>query len=131
MGIEKMEHVGIRVSDIKRSIAFYESVFGLTLQATWGEHEGGPKLAFLGFPSRPEQKNVELIATSESDSAETGRVDHLAFTVTALDAEVERIRSLHVRFIDQAPVLLPELGRVIFFYGPDGEHLELFERISS
>lgn len=128
VSIHKVEHVGIRVSDMQRSIAFYQSVFGLTLQSTWGEYRGGPRLAFLGFDGRPERENVELIATDASDIAETGRVDHLAFTVTDLDSEVERIRALRVRFIDEAPATLAGLGRVIFFFGPDGEHLELFER---
>lgn len=128
MSIHKVEHVGIRVSDIQKSIAFYQEVFGLTLQNTWGDHKDGPRLAFLGFEGRPERENVELIATDESAIAETGRVDHLAFTVTDLDAEVERIRALRVRFISDAPVALAGLGRVIFFHGPDGEHLELFER---
>jgi lactoylglutathione lyase len=128
MSIHKVEHTGIRVSDMQKSIAFYQSVFGLMLQSTWGEHNGGPRLAFLGFEGRPERENVELIATDARDIAETGRVDHLAFTVTDLDAEVARIRALNVRFIDEAPTALADLGRVIFFYGPDGEHLELFER---
>jgi catechol 2,3-dioxygenase-like lactoylglutathione lyase family enzyme len=57
-------------------------------------------------------------------------VDHVALEVTHLDALLVHLRQCGVRLIDPAPVPVPGLGaRILFCLGPDGERLELLERV--
>ena len=128
MAIEKMEHVGIIVRDVAKSAAFYRDALGMELQFEYRGESGRPNLAFLGFAKRDNRQIIELIAGDPESLAEAGRVNHLAFTVADVDAETAKLRALGVRFMKPEPTHLPGLGRFIFFYGPDGEHLELMQR---
>jgi lactoylglutathione lyase len=57
-----------------------------------------------------------------------GIVNHLTFRVTDVAGVLERLRRPGVELIHQQPLTLDKLGsRIAFFWGPDGEKLELFE----
>lgn len=124
MAIKKMEHVGILAKDIDVSTRFYCDVLGLEVRNTV-EARPGFKLVFLGYPDT-EETLIELVPNTDK-SAETGIVNHLAFTVTNISAEVSRLRSIGVQFMSDSPQSLPDGTQYIFFYGPNAEHLELFE----
>ncbi|WP_127579512.1 VOC family protein [Paenibacillus koleovorans] len=126
MAIRKIEHVGIMVSSMERSLAFYQEVIGLELQGKLLHTNGVIELAFLGVPGTTETV-VELIAGYTGELSEEGRVHHIAFTVDDLDAETERVAALGVRFLEKASTTLPNGARYRFFYGPDGERIELFQ----
>lgn len=126
MAVRKIEHVGIMVTNMERSIAFYRDVLGLEPLGTLDHGNGTIKLAFLGSPGAKETQ-VELIQGYEGRLAEEGKVHHIAFTVDDLAAEIERIGALGVTFIDPDVTTLPNGARYRFFYGPDGEWLELFQ----
>lgn len=53
MAVTKMEHVGIKVDILERSLQFYQEVIGLTLQGILGQPGDEVRLAFLSFPDRP------------------------------------------------------------------------------
>ncbi len=126
MTIRKIEHVGIMVRDIERSVAFYTEVVGLKHLRTMLHTNGVIKLAFLAYPDASETV-IELIEGYRSDLPAEGKVHHIAFTVDDLDADLDRIRRLDVKLRDEAITTLPDGSRYFFFYGPDGELLELFE----
>lgn len=126
MAVRKIEHVGIMVTNMERSIAFYRDVLGLELLGTLDHGNGAIKLAFLGSPGAKETQ-VELVEGYDGRLAEEGKVHHIAFTVDNLDAEIARITELNVTFIDPDITTLPNGARYRFFYGPDGEWLELFQ----
>jgi lactoylglutathione lyase len=126
MAVKKFEHVGIMVKSIEDSVAFYQNVLGLELKGTLQHIVPQIQLAFLGFPG-DSNTVVELIQGYNDSLPEEGKVHHLAFTVDDIEAEVERLRELNVKFIDDSITTLPNGMRYIFFYGPDGEHLELFQ----
>ncbi|WP_010273545.1 VOC family protein [Paenibacillus senegalensis] len=126
MALKKIEHVGIMVADLQKSIDFYVKVIGLKLKDTLGHTNGVIKLAFLGFDEAGETE-VELIEGYNSSLPVEGKVHHLAFTVTDIEAELERIKGLDVKMIDEELVTLPNGSRYFFFHGPDGEWIEFFE----
>lgn len=118
----KFEHIGVRVADGDRSIAFYTEVLGMTLleRRKFGEVE----LIFLELAGQ----QIELIAGDHEALDGRNPIDHFAFTVRDLDAakaEVERLAPW-VDFTEDLP--LWDGLRCTFFKGPDGEKLELFER---
>jgi lactoylglutathione lyase len=126
MAIKKIEHVGVMTRDIAASIAFYRDVIGMELKGTLDHTNGEIKLAFLGFPGADETE-LELIQGYNGELPTEGKVHHIAFTVDTLEPEVERLKSLGVKTIDEEITTLPNGSRYYFFQGPDGEWIELFE----
>jgi lactoylglutathione lyase len=125
--ISKLEHIGIVVKDMDRSIRFYTEVLGLQLKGR-DRLGDGVELGFLAHPGS-DTVLLELIGRWRDDLPARGNVDHVAFTVTDIDAEVKRLKSLGVEMIDAAPKELAICGgvKIAFFYGPDGERLEFFQ----
>jgi lactoylglutathione lyase len=126
MAVRKIEHVGIIVSSLERSIAFYENVVGLTYLETLLHTNGVIRLAFLAFPNSRDTE-IELIEGYDGDITREGRVHHVAFTVDDLDEEYARVHALHVEGLDESITTLPNGSRYFFFSGPDGEALEFFQ----
>lgn len=126
MAIKKIEHVGIQVRDLESSIEFYTKVIGMELKGTLDHTNGVIRLAFLGFKNHNETE-LELIEGYNPDLPTEGKVHHIALTVDELEPEVERLRGLNVSFIDEEITTLPNGSRYMFFRGPDGEWIELFE----
>jgi lactoylglutathione lyase len=126
MAIKKLEHVGVMVNNFEKSIGFYQNILGFELFETF-EHDGtNIKLAFLG-DKKINQIYVELIFGKENEYPNEGKVNHIAFTVDNIEEEMERLKSHNVVFKSENPTVLQNGGKFIFFQGPDGESLELFQ----
>ncbi|TJY40957.1 VOC family protein [Cohnella pontilimi] len=126
MAVRKIEHVGVMVSSLERSIPFYENVIGLKHLETTTHTNGVIRLAFLAFPGSPDTE-VELIEGYTGSLSDEGRVHHIAFNVDDIEAELARIRSLDVSGLDEEITTLPNGSRYFFFRGPDGESVEFFQ----
>lgn len=119
-------HVGLNVTDVPRSIAFYQAVLGLDVL---GEStEDGRRYAFLG-------RNGDLVLTLWQQSVDGFATDrsglhHLAFNVPTLedvDAAVEHLKALNVPLIyDEVLAHMPGMSSGgIFFTDPDGIRIEI------
>jgi lactoylglutathione lyase len=126
VAITKLEHVGVMVADLERSLAFYTDILGLKHLRTMLHTNGIIRLGFLAYP-HSEDVLLELIEGYNSSLPAEGKVHHLAFTVDDIELERNRIKSLHVQLRDTEITVLPDGSRYFFFYGPDGELLELFQ----
>ena len=126
MGVRKIEHVGIMVSSLERSIPFYVDVVGLTHLDTIVHTNGVIRLAFLAFPGSRDTE-IELIEGYTGSLSAEGQVHHAAFAVDDIEAEFARARTLGVDGLDEAITTLPNGSRYFFFRGPDGEFLEMFQ----
>ncbi|MGI9145076.1 MAG: VOC family protein [Chloroflexota bacterium] len=116
-----LHHVGVYVSSLERSIAFYRDVFGL--QVAERLDFDAEQIAFLSVGSA----RLELIQANPAQRS-GGVVDHLALEITNLDSFVESLHERGVRMLDEAPISLPALGaRILFCLGPDAERIELLE----
>jgi lactoylglutathione lyase len=114
------------VSDLDNSIRFYVEVIGLTFKETILHTNGVIQLAFLGFGHKGETE-VELIHGYNDALPQEGKVHHLAFTASNIEAEFDRIKQLAVGGIDGEITTLPNGSRYFFFHGPDGERIEFFQ----
>lgn len=123
--VKKIEHVGIMISDAKRSIRFYEDVIGLQLVEREKLNEDR-ELIFMAFPGQPDVQ-IELIAGTGETYPIKGVVNHLAFTVADIEAEWKRLKELNVELIDDEPRTILDGVQIGFFYGPDNERLEFFQ----
>ncbi|MEW9671098.1 VOC family protein [Ammoniphilus sp. 3BR4] len=126
MAVKKLEHVGVMVKDMEASIAFYKEVLGMELLGKAEHPDPNIKLAFLGFKDAKETE-LELIQGYNDQLPQEGKVHHIAFTVDNIEEEVQRLKQLGVAFIDKEITTLPNGSRYMFFYGPDGEWIELFQ----
>ena len=126
MAVKKIEHVGVMVKDIDASIAFYKKVLGMELLGTLDHPNPNIKLAFLGFPDAKETE-LELIQGYNDQLPQEGKVHHIAFAVDNIEEEAQRVKQLEVTFIDKEITTLPNGSRYIYFYGLDGEWIELFQ----
>ncbi len=122
--LRKIEHVGIQVRDLDRSIKFYTEILGLSLRKRVRMNET-TELAFLPLG----ESEIELICkTTEYTFAKEGIVNHLTFTVDDVAGILDHLRKHKVELIHEQPLFLEKLGvRIAFFWGPDGEKLELFD----
>jgi len=125
--LRKIEHVGIQVRDLDRSIKFYTDVLGLAIRRRVRLNET-TELAFLPVGD----SEIELICKStEYTFAKEGIVHHLTFRVDDVAAVLDHLRHNGVQLIHEQPMFMENLGtRIAFFWGPDGEKLELFAPIS-
>lgn len=123
--IRKVEHIGIWVKNMDESIRFYTEVLGLKL-AERVRLEEDLELGFLAFPGT-EDVELELISRGYVGQPDNGIVHHIAFTVNDIEAEVERLKQLGVRMLDETPRVILNGVKIAFFFGPDGERLEFFQ----
>ena len=138
--IEAMEHVGLSVSDLKRSTDFYCGNFGFKVLRTiegselLGKIVGMPgckaSIVHLGkgdsvlelFHYR--EPNGKLIPP-ERMQADKG-FSHLGFRSSDVRKDYQKLKDAGVRFISE-PVELRENVWLCYFYGPDGEVGEIRE----
>ncbi|MFD9910921.1 VOC family protein [Streptomyces sp. NPDC059063] len=120
-------HIGLNVTDLDRSLAFYRDVIGFDVIGE-GKEEGR-RFAFLG-------RDGTLVLTlwqqaqGAYDSGRAG-LHHLAFEVDSVDRvrEYEReLRAYGVEFAYEGVVPHGEgaASGGIFFHDPDGTRLEIY-----
>ncbi|PZE20705.1 VOC family protein [Paenibacillus xerothermodurans] len=123
--IRKLEHIGVMVKDMDVSIDFYTEVLGMRLVQRTALKDG-VELGFLSFPDS-EHVQIELIGRGHDGLPDNGIVHHIAFTVSDIQSEIDRLKSLGVKLMDETPRTILEGDLIAFFFGPDGERLEFFQ----
>lgn len=130
--LEGFEHVGMAVSDVDRSMAFYCDLLGMRLIVRKPMGAGGEQVFLdagnaqfeLFCPAPAVSTPARTIADTEAG------VRHLTFAVTDVDAMFERLTAAGV------PARQPPrdafnkdiVKRVAFVKDPDGILIELVER---
>jgi lactoylglutathione lyase len=120
----KMAHVGIVVKDADQSSVFYQQI--LNCEVINSHQDERVKLVFLNSGGQ----TIELVqhlqgSTPEKRSA--GVVDHIAFEVEDIFAEMERLRAAGIMLLSDEPRSLGKSLKNFFFLGPDGERLEFMQ----
>jgi catechol 2,3-dioxygenase-like lactoylglutathione lyase family enzyme len=122
--ITGIDHVAIVVSDMDRSIKFYNEVLGLTILKD-GRNEGGQKKSFLGT------KDHTLIALTEDKRLNCDKsqivesVAHVAFKVVDVEKASKALKDKGVTFIEEK---VEKDGKIkaYHFHDPDGLELEIY-----
>lgn len=127
--INAIQHIGIPVTDIANSQAFYERLgFANVMQAGFGT-EGASGTCIM---MKRDSMVIELYQLPESELAEiktrgNGHIDHVAFDVSDIDATYAIIKQAGFNIIEPEPVFLQFWERGCKYFnitGPDGERLE-------
>lgn len=136
--ITGIQHVGIVVSDLERSIDFYKNVLGLEVGEKWEFESGATLGGSMRLPRRvvfvnAKNADFELLDLGENmrtkpegAGGNTVGFHHIAFNVDRIHDFAAALRKKGIRF-GTGPVDLKDIT-VAFFEDPDGNMLELFER---
>ncbi len=106
MKIERIEHIGIAVSNLEESIRFYESVYGLTCYSVEEVADQKVRTAFFMVG----ETKIELLESTDPEGPigkfieKKGEgIHHLAFAVDNVAAALTATEEKGVRLIDKTP----------------------------
>ena len=118
-------HTCYRITDIDRSVAFYEAL-GFEERRRLPIREEAINV-FMGLPGDGDR--LELTYNFGVDSYELGTgYGHIAVTVGDLDGTLEQLRNEHGIEPERPPYQVREGGaRICFVRDPDGYRVELIE----
>lgn len=128
MAIKRVDHIGVVVRDLEKSITFYQDVLDLKLKSRVPHTDGVIQLAFLGYNDSNETE-IELIQGYSDTPPSEATIHHFAISVDDIEEEYARIQGFeNVELIDQEIVTLPNGYRYFYIYGPEKEWIEFFQR---
>lgn len=118
-------HIGIRVSDMERSINFYKNIFGLeVLKST---QTPNAQCTFLGMG-----KTLIELVKREGDVPTASEQCHLAFITEDIFREIKVLKEKGLVFYEDAypfskdePKKIGDDSYIFFFRGPDRELFEI------
>jgi len=140
--IRNLLHVGIGVRDIEATVEFYTEVMGMEILGR--AHNMGEKISrVVGVKDAElvvchvgkgdlrleliDYKNDKKKAGSCYKEQDEPGILHIAFAVSDIDKEYEKIRALGYEF-NAPPMVARENGpKICYFKGPDDVVIELFE----
>lgn len=131
--VNKIDHIGIAVSNLEESIKFYEDILGLKIEGEEVVEEQKVKVAFLPIGDT----EIELLEATTSDSPvakfieNKGQgVQHIAFKVNNIEKALEDMKAKGIRLIDEKPRYGAGGARIAFLHpkGTNGVLIELCER---
>ncbi|RRD96089.1 hypothetical protein EII17_00860 [Clostridiales bacterium COT073_COT-073] len=131
MEIGGLAHIGIFVKDNQVSAKFYQDILGFTeiwRNKNWSE-DGEIDVIFI----ENDGLIIELVQFPKYEQRKDGLIDHIAFKVKNIDEVITKLKENGVVFEENTHTTALQVfekgSRWIMFRGPDGEHLELNERL--
>jgi lactoylglutathione lyase len=124
--ITGLAHIGVFITDIERSIAYYTEMldFECYHRVDIEDGSGVTRIAFL----RNGSCIIELVQKPDAVLKPDGPIDHIAMDVDDIDAAMANLKAKGIEFETDEPVFLPTMFNGVkyaLFRGPDGEHLEI------
>ena len=125
MPAESLNHYTIQARDVEKTKEFYENIVGLKVgerpplnfPGYWLYCGGTPTVHLLGY-----QAHQKVIPDGPSYPAETGRLDHIAFSCTGLKDMKATLQANNIKYDER---VLPRLNMTqLFYYDPDGIEVE-------
>ncbi|MGE5436000.1 MAG: methylmalonyl-CoA epimerase [Syntrophothermus sp.] len=106
MKINKIEHIGIAVSNLEESIKYYENVLGLKCYKVEEVKDQKVKTAFFMVG----ETKIELLESTDKEGPigkfieKKGEgVHHIAFAVEGIQNSLDEVKAKGVRLIDESP----------------------------
>lgn len=124
-----LDHLGIAVSDLQASLAFFKDVLGLHVDTSEEIASQRVRATFLNTG----QSTLELLEATAADSPIAKYVEkrgpgmhHVALRVDDLEAALDHLRARGIRLIDEKPRPGAE-GALVAFVHPSASHGVLVE----
>lgn len=129
INIRSLQHIGIPVTDIKRSEAFYIRFgFKNVMQAPFGKKgEEGICIMMKRGDIIIELYQLPLQELTEIANRKNGHIDHIAFDVPDIQEAFATLKNAGFNILEDNPVTLNFWNKGCSYFnivGPDGERLE-------
>ena len=127
-----LSYVGIRVTDLDRSLRFYREVFGLK-EVARGDNTSAGKGPYVllrdDFSGQKLELNYYVPGSKFATPYNPGEgLDHISFRVDDLSQFVASLRKAGVQDAPGSPNhVLPNGHRVAYVTDPDGNWIEIYE----
>lgn len=115
----------LAVSDMNRSIQFYEEIVGLQLKRR-NQIGPGVEIAFLGTDAQNETV-VELHAETEGKTPDCGKGISMGFTVEDLDAAMALMKEKGIEIV-AGPIQPNPKIRFFFIEDPNGVRIQFVQQ---
>ncbi|KPQ00734.1 MAG: putative ring-cleavage extradiol dioxygenase [Bacteroidetes bacterium HLUCCA01] len=115
-----LNHITLRVNDIRRAEAFYSDILGFTLEKKMGQ-------SMAVYRIGTDSLVIVEAETAYDNTSKDYRVDHFGFTVSKPE-QIDEIAA-YMRENDVSIVTGPanrKNGRFLFITDPDGNLIEIF-----
>ena len=127
--INHIQHIGIPVTDLKVSTAFYEKLGFQNVMGSAFDFNGDKGMVAM---MQQEEMIIEIYQMPEKELDEirnrkNGHIDHIAFDVSNIDETFAALKNASFDIIEAAPVFLPFWKNGCRYFnitGPDGERIE-------
>ncbi len=136
IGLLRIDHVGVAVTDLDAAIEFYQRIFGMTCVHVEENEEQGVREAMLSVGPDPAGGCVQLLAPLRPDSAIAKFLDRsgpgvqqVAYAVVDVEAASAALRERGMRLLYDAPRRGTAGARINFVHPKDagGVLVELIE----
>jgi len=125
LGIERVGHIVLRVSNLDASTAFYRDVLGMEV-TSWRPGQG----AFLSFGTL--HHDIALFQAAEGASSGELGLAHLALRIFGDDAELRAAYdALKAAGVEIKNTTDHGMTHSVYFYDPDGNTLEVYTDVYS
>mgnify|MGYP000088404825 CR=1 FL=1 len=131
-GLEKIEHIGLAVSDLEAAIATYTKLFGAPPYKQEKVETQGVQTVFFKMG----ESKIELLAATAPESpiakfiSKKGPgVHHIAYAVRDIEACIEHFKNQGFSPLSEAPVPGADAKKIVFLHPKDthGTLVELCE----
>src|SRR5690349_1521684 len=126
IGLLRIDHVGVAVSDLDEAIAFYERTFGMRCVHQEANEEHGVREAMMAVGPTAEGGCVQLLAPLSPESTIAKFLDRngpgvqqVAYTVSDIDATCAALRERGVRLLYDSPRRGTADSRINFVHPKD------------
>lgn len=134
--INHIQHIGIPVSDLNVSEAFYVRLGFKNVMSSTFDHNGAKGIVAM---MQWNEMIIELYQLPEKELAEiknrrNGHIDHIAFDVDDIDETFSTLKNESFNIMEAQPVFLPFWKNGCRYFnitGPDGERLEFNQILAS
>lgn len=126
-----LAHIALFTKDLEATVKFYEALGGaVTDHADVKKPAGTNRITMVQLPGF----FLEIIEPHDGSpvTPEGGLFPHIAIEVDDIDAALTEVKAAGITsFKTEEPMTLPIFGgiRNIFFYGPNGEQIELLQHL--
>lgn len=115
----KIDHINMSVSNLDKSVKFYQDLFHLPLKEVGISQKSGMPYKIIG-----EQDKFFLCLYQNKIDPGNGRYGHIGVNIENFQQMHERIKELGIQ-IEYGGIVEYENSNSIYILGPDGEEVEL------